>query len=769
MRNMPSISISGQELMAKSDGKTTLFDHLLDCTNVASAIVDRAPFNKDYREKLKNDLLFCAIAHDVGKSASGFQDVLYGRTKTWGGKRHEIISAAFAATFPDIKEEQLFAILTHHKSILPDIAGTNEKTLPEQQIIFKDDLEDLAPVCTKMQHEWYKTSADFLSMWNGLCKETKRQEWKLNQIPNLADVGLSYEWLSRSSRYGQVAFIPKEKRRYAALLRGALISSDHLSSANVTSLPPPITLKDYHFFKVGEIPRPFQIVSGRVSGDAILRAPTGSGKTNAALLWAAHNQIENGRLFYVLPYTASINAMFNTLQSICGKDNVGLLHHKNVAHLYKLQEDESQDGSTAKLLADLAREMYYPIRVCTPHQILRSALRGRGWEQSLIEFPGACFIFDEIHAYEPRIIGLIFAMIQWLKPLGAKFLFASATMPEFLQQLISEHLGEKLTIIEPDSTKLMDNEVITKKRHMLEIWLGDILEQVDTFINRFSDKKLLIICNHVATAQNVYEYIVKRREDGIYNVEEPVLLHSRFTQRDRSNLENLILKQQPKILIATQVIEVSLNLDYNNCITEPAPIDALIQRFGRVNRYGKREPETVIVCNEQVNKFNIYPKAIVEKTLQYMEPLQGTVLAERDLIDVADIVYADGYDKTEREEFERALNYPELKDFDEHTIAGVYRNWVEDVIEGTDQSIEVLPEVCHEKYMSLRRDKRWIEAGMLLVPLRVTQFSMLRSKGYIEPIQDDEGIFTITAHYDSRIGLQIADLPQKDYGGAVFI
>ncbi|MBE0524709.1 MAG: CRISPR-associated helicase Cas3' [Methanosarcinales archaeon] len=755
--------------MAKSDGKTTLFDHLLDCTNIASAIADRAPFSKDYREKLKTDLLFCSLVHDIGKSASGFQDVMYKRTKNWGGKRHEIISATFAATFRGITEEQLFAILTHHRSILPDIAITNEKTLPEPQIPFMEDLEDLAPVCTKMQQEWYETSTDLLTMWNRLCRETGQHEWELNIIPDLADIGLSREWLSRSSRYGQLSTIPKEKRRYAALLRGALISSDHLSSANVTSLPPPITLKDCRFFKDGETPRPFQMVSGSVYGDAILRAPTGSGKTNAALLWAAHNQIENGRLFYVLPYTASINAMFNTLQSICGKDNVGLLHHKNVAHLYKLQEGGSQYVGTAKLLADLAREMYYPIRVCTPHQILRSALRGRGWEQSLIEFPGACFIFDEIHAYEPRIVGLIFAMIHWLKPLGAKFLFASATMPEFLQQLISENLGEKLTIIEPDSTEPMDNEVIAKKRHMLEMWSGDILEQIDAFINRFSDKKLLIICNHVATAQNVHEYIVKRRDAGIYDVEEPVLLHSRFTQRDRSNLEDVILKQQPKILIATQVIEVSLNLDYNNCITEPAPIDALIQRFGRVNRYGKREPETVIVCKKQVNKFNIYPKAIVEKTLQSIESLQGTVLAERNLIDVADMVYADGYAKTEREEFERALNYPELKDFDEHTIAGVYRNWVEDVIEGTDQSIEVLPEVCHEKYMSLRRDKRWIEAGMLLVPLRVTQFSMLRSKGYIEPIQDDEGVFTITAHYDSRIGLQIADLPQKNNGGAVFI
>ncbi len=763
------ISTSGPELMAKSDGKTTLFDHLRDCAKVASSIADCAPFDSGYREKLKKDLLFCAIVHDVGKSASGFQDVMYKQAKNWSGRRHEILSTAFAATFYNVKEELLFAVLTHHRSILPDAATSNEKTLPEHQMLFKGELDNITPVYEEMREEWRRRSKDLLNVWNRLCRETKQQELELTEIPDITDIGLSYEWLSRSTRKGQPANIPKDKRRYAALLRGALISSDHLSSANVTSLPLPVILKDYQVFRENEHPRPFQLASGNVSGDAILRAPTGSGKTNASLLWAACNQIENGRLFYVLPYTASINAMFGTLRTIYGLRNVGLLHHKNVAYLYKLQEDSSQDSNKAKILADLAQEMYYPIRTCTPHQILRSALRGRGWEQSLIEFPRACFIFDEIHAYEPRIIGLIFAMIQWLKPLGAKFLFASATMPEFLQELIKEHLPTDLTIIEPDPTKPMDNEVIVKKRHILEIWSGNVLEQLDTFMERFSDKRLLIICNHVSTAQSVYEYVVNRIHEGRYHVEMPVLIHSRFTQGDRSNLEDKILNRQPRILIATQVVEVSLNLDYGACISEPAPIDALIQRFGRVNRYGKRDPETVVVLREQVNKVNIYPKSIVEKTLQHIGPLQDAVLTEKDLIDVADMVYAEGYERKESDEFERALNYPELKDFDEYTIAGVYRNWVEDVIEGTDQSIEVLPKIYHDEYVKLRKDKRWIEAGLLLVPLRVPQFSMLISKGYIEPILEDENVFEISASYDPLIGIQITNLPQKTNEYAVFI
>ena len=768
-RTMSSTSMNGQELMAKSDGKTTLFSHLLNCAKVAYSIADGSPFDESYREELKRDLLFCAIVHDAGKIASGFQDVMYGREKNWSPKRHEILSTAFAATFINIKEEQLFAILTHHRSIFPDITVVGEKTLPEHQVLFKEDLDDITPIYQEMRNEWYKRCQDFLVVWNDLCREMKLKEYELDELPDIEDIGLSYEWLSRSKRYGQPAVIPKDKRRYAALLRGALISSDHLSSADVISLPPPIILKDYQIFKENESPRPFQLVCDDIHSDAILRAPTGSGKTNAALLWAACNQIKNGRLFYVLPYTASINAMFGTLRDIYKKSNVGLLHHKNTAYLYKLQEDTQNHGSEVKLLADLARELYYPVRTCTPHQILRSALRGRGWEQSLIEFPGACFIFDEIHAYEPRITGLIFAMIRWLKPLGAKFMFASATMPKFLQELIKEYLPDNLVIIEPDPANPIDNEVLIKKRHILKIWQGNMLDQLDDFIECFPNNQLLIICNHVPTAQRVYEYIINGIEEGFFNIDRPVLIHSRFTQRDRSNLEDKILNQQPSILISTQVVEVSLNLDYNACLSEPAPIDALIQRFGRVNRYGKREPENVIILTEQVNKFDIYPEVIVSKTLEQFELLRDASLTEKDLIDAADMVYADGYNEKELNEFERALNYPELIDFDEHTIAGIYRNWIEDVMEGTDQSIDVLPEMYHDEYVRLRKEKRWIEARMLFVTLRVTQFAMLINKGYIEKMIDDENVFEITAPYDPMIGLQISELSQKKEDGAVFI
>lgn len=747
--------------MAKSDGKTKLEDHLLDCGKISYLIADYSPLDTDTRQKLKDDLLFCALAHDAGKIASGFQEVMYKKRKTWAPKRHEVLSTCFAATFPNVKEEQLFAILTHHRSIFSDASTTNEKTLSEYQIVFKEDLDETLPLFQSMISEWSDNLSEFFTIWNKICNLTGKKDLLLKEVPVISNVGLNYKWLYRSNIHGQKSFVSMEKRKYASLLRGALISSDHLASAGIQSLPSPVKLKDYDLFSEDIASYPFQDRIGNIKGDAILRAPTGAGKTKASLLWAAKNQIENGRIFYVLPYTASINAMFSTLRDIYGKENVGLLHHKNVSYLYKLQEEDQLINYDAKLLAGLTKEIYYPIKTCTPHQLLRSALRGRGWEQSLLEFPGACFIFDEVHAYEPRILGLLLAMTRWLKPYGAKFLFISATMPDFLTKMITQCLPESPTFIEPNPELLEDKKILEKKRHLLKIWDGDILSQLDRIIQDYSTKKILIICNHVSSAQLVYEYISKKISNRIFDVRSPLLIHSRFTHKDRADLENKILTEQPEILVSTQVVEVSLNLDYEVCITEPAPIDALVQRFGRVNRYGKRDPEPVIVLTEQLNKSEIYPKWIVQKTLEQIKILQESVLSEKDLITVSDKVYETGYTPGDSEIFDRMLNHPEINKFDENIIAGTYRNWVEEIIEGTDQVIEVLPEKYYKKYIELRSSKKWIEANMLLVNISYLQYIKIDQKGYIEPILEDSKIPMITAPYSKELGLKLNDLELK--------
>jgi len=102
-------------------------------------------------------------------------------------------------------------------------------------------------------------------------------------------------------------------------------------------------------------------------------------------------------------------------------------------------DNEARD-KIAREMASLSKEIFHPVKTCTPHQILRFMLKGKGWEQALIEFPEGCFIFDEIHAYEPKILGLLLASAKWINKMGGKCLFLSATFPKFIVDILKNEL-----------------------------------------------------------------------------------------------------------------------------------------------------------------------------------------------------------------------------------------------------------------------------------------------------------------------------------------
>src|SRR6266853_1764590 len=388
-------------LWAKDTGYS-LLDHSLDVVRVTETVCASLPFPLAEREKIAEVAKQLAALHDVGKAASGFQDVLHGKQRFW--HRHEILSAAIASQVAsEIGGEGLLAIITHHKSIPSGIVQERgEKCLPSNELPFLPN-----NIFQDMVSELQSNQKLLTELLNALSK-TLGANWH-SEFLDLDAMNLHLlegGWLERLAGIGQREFIPKEQRRFASLLRGVLITSDHMASAGQESnipLPLPAFNERVRFHELrNKLPLPFQARCGETAGDAILKAPTGSGKTAAVLLWAAQNQEEHGRLFYVLPHTASINAMHQRLRKIYSNESVGVLHHKSASYLFRLFERESctRDAKRmAEIVKGLARELYHPIRVTTPHQILRVALHGKGWELGLLEFHNACFVFDEIHVF----------------------------------------------------------------------------------------------------------------------------------------------------------------------------------------------------------------------------------------------------------------------------------------------------------------------------------------------------------------------------------
>src|SRR5262249_8666088 len=124
---------------------------------------------------------------------------------------------------------------------------------------------------------------------------------------------------------------------------------------------------------------------------------------------------------------------------------------------------------------------------------------------------------------------------------------------------------------------------------------------------------VLIVCNTVRMARQVQDMLLQLASDDAISVD---LLHSRFTARDRFAKELALSTQMGTqyrqdlnrgyILVATQVVEVSLDIDFDVLLTEPAPLEALLQRFGRVNRGRKRQTSDVFVVAEPVSGLRIY-------------------------------------------------------------------------------------------------------------------------------------------------------------------
>ncbi|CAG0995991.1 CRISPR-associated nuclease/helicase Cas3 [Methanosarcinales archaeon] len=737
-------------ILAKSTGET-LSEHTIECLKASQVLIDSLPISEDKMKVLRNDVFLAVAMHDVGKAATGFQKVLRDEQKNWQRKRHEIISASFASGIEGISPAVIFAILTSHKSIPSDFIAHSSGCLLWEQIPF---VWSETNVWKEMANEWKQNVIPFMEEWNKICDYLSRNI----TFGELKPLSLQPAWLeSNYGKKGQRQSIPFQDRYYASIVRGLTIASDHLGSAKKIPTKIPELSR---FSVIKQNPRPFQELIGKIEGSAILRAPTGSGKTEAALLWSQKNQRRNGRLFYILPYTASINAMHQRLAKIFGDRYVGILHHRATSALYSMFEAEADIVSRldkqhiAKTLTELAHEIWFPIRVCTPHQILRYTLRGKGWEYMLAEFPNACFIFDEIHAYDPRVIGLTLRSAKLATQWGARCLFLSATLPAFLRKLITENI-ENVPFIEPNPEQDEDKKILDKKRHIVEIKDGSIKDHIETIIQTIRNcSSTLIVCNHVRTSQEIYS-LLKERLQG----EDIKLLHGRFNQEDRNRIEDgIINKSLPKVLVATQVVEVSLDVDFGQAFFEPAPIDALIQRMGRVNRSGKKPPAKVIIFMEQVNSFNLYcecsdeshkPTCRVKLTIEELQKIENPI-SEKDLVEAADRVYGEGYQGEDKTKFEEGFNHPDLAEFEEHFLAGAYRGWVEDLIEKTDGVIEVLPKCLIREYKKREEDGLWIEANSLLVPVREKSLAWLKPK---IDMSNDPWIANLS--YTSDKGLEI--------------
>lgn len=322
-----------------------------------------------------------------------------------------------------------------------------------------------------------------------------------------------------------------------------------------------------------------------------------------------------------------------------------------------------------------------------------------------------------------------------------------------------EHEIPLVGFIQPSYANSSDKLILEKKRHTVEAVPGNILmESSISMIARESAKvsSMLVVCNHVNTAMQVYE---------AFKDNEAVLLHSRFTRRDRNSIENELLhskrkpddtqyKPLPNILVATQVVEVSLDLDFEQGFTEPAAIDALVQRMGRINRYASQPlPAKVRIFTDQYSTDNrIYSKELRNESLKVLTSLPMP-LSEEDLNAAADDVYGSGYNAEDQAKYEQGLGYRQLKEFKRCLVAGTSENWIDVAIEKNEGTIELLPEPLAAQYNALKQDHLTVAANDLLVPVGIWMIPDLVKGGRLDTEQDPW--ILSGCRYSNQKGLEI--------------
>ncbi len=377
--------------------------------------------------RLWHCLFWACFLHDFGKAAQGFQGMLRQTDQRWR-RRHEVLSLAFldwiAPAF-SVEEQQwmLAAIVSHHRDA-QEILGEYGRhfDLLEGMVAELDE----RTVCGLWK--WFsECSASWIEACGlssfGVCPVAPVEQERAVQMICTTGPARIKQWLEAYDDCLEEWKRPRNALIVPVLvmLRGLTTTADHAASAHLDTIPQGISIswetldkqikaaleKQQHAAKKDNSTpivtyKHQQGCAEQHQTSALLIAPTGSGKTEAALFWALGDGTSPApRIFYALPYQASMNAMHQrlSLPHYFQENAVGLQHGRALQTLYtrllNAEEGSSSVAEETRWRLNLNKLHAYPIKVFSPYQMLKVLYQLKGFEGMLTDYTQAAFIFDE--------------------------------------------------------------------------------------------------------------------------------------------------------------------------------------------------------------------------------------------------------------------------------------------------------------------------------------------------------------------------------------
>lgn len=368
-------------------------------------------------------------------------------------------------------------------------------------------------------------------------------------------------------------------------------------------------------------------------GIYILEAPMGIGKTEAAL-YAGYKLLQAGKargLYFALPTQLTSEKIFERVREFVKKiadprssiQDPLLIHSLSWLYKHIGQDAVKESQSSGSDLSDQIswfqigkRGILAPFACGTIDQALLSVLTCKSCYLRLFGLAGKVIIIDELHSYDVYCSTLIGLLVKSLRELKATVIILSATLSsERKKSLFSEipeleslsFLNETYPLIttvperSEGKSEFSSSEKIQEKSIQLELVSEDEKAIEEALSAADQGQQVLWIENIVNDAQNLFKRIQARVKGSNLKIEVG-LLHSRFLRKDRNEIEKIWVKifgketsqteryQSGRILIGTQILEESLDIDADLLVTRFCPTDMLIQRLGRLWRHKMNNP-----------------------------------------------------------------------------------------------------------------------------------------------------------------------------------
>ena len=794
--------------LAKSTGET-IIEHTENLIENFILLMKLYP-NIKVNKKL---LLLACIYHDLGKINKKFQGKLFGK-RDESEIPHGVLSTAFINSKNLIKNQNFdkydlkilaHAVALHHER---DISEIEDDDFEKEIELMNNETENFINSLKKLEKE-YK---DYFGKDNDELVEK-------SEIFNIKDNNIKLKKLSeRYYKLGERLYsvdvsISKEEAEEIfskyIMLKGLLNKIDYAASSGLKveyknnflekSMENFLQniLKKYNSNNNWNDLQKFMIKNR--DKNVIVVAQTGFGKTEAGLLW-----IGNNKGFFTLPLRVAINSIYKRIEEQIIQGDVtnkfGILHSDFRSEYLKNLENNKKDKNIQKNLTEdkfdeyinKTKQLSLPLTVCTIDQLFDFVYRAAGFELKVAILSYSKIVIDEIQMYSSELVASLIFGIKYITDFGGKFAIMTATLPGVIKTLL-----EKENIPFITTEPFINNDI----RHKVKVENKEI--NAEFIKEKYKNNKILVVCNTVRKSKEIYN---KLKEMGIPD-DEINLLHSQFIKKDRAEKEAEISKfADPKrftdnikkerqienirengIWIGTQVLEASLDLDFDVLITELSDLNGLFQRMGRC--YRKR----IIRIDEEYNcyvfiencsgigsKKSIIDETIHEKSREKLVNIDG-ILTEKEKLSLIDDVYS--YESLKESKYFQLINEKlyTLKDYiveydiKKEEVRKIFRNIrsieiipkrvYDDNAEMINEKIEILKrtykDLSQEEKEKLKLEKIKARDKINQLKVNIPEYEFDKSDYEFLKINNYESIIILNCDYSYERGVEILKQEKK--------